>query len=163
MYMKPFALLALLLLSMAASAQVPWMKGKTPVPYQKDTTKVSKPLPPPPDTLTATSVLFVNDTTLLAPSVYLRRAAKAQTFELVFTAAAAATALIGVASYNNNIYVMEDGTVNHLESSTGYYAVAGVFGALAIVNHIVSIHNTRRASESLSRFHLLSNGISIDL
>jgi hypothetical protein len=157
MYMKQFTLLALLMFlvplgSFAQNEDYRFFNEIESPSYTPDTITMSQP-----------SVLFVNDTTLLAPSVYLRRAAKAQTFELILTAASVATALIGVYSYNHNIYVMEDGTVNHLESGTGYYVVAGVFGALAIVNHIISIHSTRRASESLSRFHLMSNGISIDL
>lgn len=146
--MKQFTLLALLMFSMAATAQVPWMKGKTPVPFQKDTTKVSKPLPPPPDTLTVTSALFVNDTTLEAPSVYLRRAANAQRAEMVLTVCS--VALVGLGAADER-------------SSTICFVGAGVTGIIAIIQHLTAISNLKKASKSLSRFHLMSNGISIDL
>ncbi len=148
MYMKRFLLLLAFLLPLAASAQVPWMKGKTPVPFQKDTTRASKPLPPPPDTLTATSVLFVNDSTLKAPSVYLHRAANAQGAEMVLTVCS--VALVGLGAADER-------------SRTICFVGAGVTGIIAIIQHLTVISNLKKASKSLSRFHLQSNGISIDL
>lgn len=148
MYMKLNLLFLALLLPLAASAQLPWLKGKTPVPFQKDTTRAAKPLPPPPDTLTATSVLFVNDSTLEAPSVYLRRAANAQGAEMVF--AVCSVALVGLGAADER-------------SSTICFVGAGVTGIIAIIQHITAISDLKKASKSLSRFHLQSNGITIDL
>ena len=66
--MKKLIIIAALLLPLAVSAQVPWMKDKTPVPYQKDTLS-SAP---------------ATDTTLESPSYYLRQSANAHNRELLF-------------------------------------------------------------------------------
>ena len=152
MYMKRYLLLFALLLPIAASAQVPWMKGKTPVPFQKDTTRAAKPLPPPPDTLLVSSVLYVHDTTLLPASVYLQRAAGNQTREIIFGAVGGAFLGLAFASPD------QDGT-----PSVPLLVVGGVSAVVAIINHFGSIRNTRKAGKALSRVRLQSNGLTIDL
>lgn len=141
---------ALLCLALSASAQLPWLKGKTPVPYQKkpvDTTKVAAPVPPPPDTLLATVTLTL-DTSLLSPSYYLRSSACARSREFWFGLVAGGFGGLAVAS----------------EDARGICVIgAGVFGLLSLINHFQSISDLKKASRSLSRVHLSAGGVTIDL
>ena len=141
---------ALLCLALSASAQLPWLKGKTPVPYQKkpvDTTKVTAPVPPPPDTLLATVTLTL-DTSLLSPSYYLRSSANAQKREFLFGVLSGGFAALAVYS--------EDGRPIAI-------AGAGLCGVIALINHFTAISDLKKASKSLSRVHLTAGGVTIDL
>jgi hypothetical protein len=149
--MKRVVILAALLccLSFSLSAQVPWMKGKTPVPYQKkpvDSTKVAEPVPPP-DTLLATVTLTL-DTSLLSPSYYLRSSANSHKREFWFGVLSGGFAGLAVAS----------------EDARALCGIsAGVFGVLALINHFQAISDMKKASKSLSRVHLTAGGVTIDL
>ena len=148
--MKKLILIAALLLPLAASAQLPWMKGKTPVPYQKDTVAKSSPVldtTPAFATLPAT-VTFTLDTTLESPSYYLRLSANAHNRELLF----------GVLSGGFVTLAALD------ESSRGLcIAGAAICGVAAIVNYFSSSANLKKAGRSLSRLHVNAGGVAIDL
>lgn len=149
---KMFLFLALLalLLPLAASAQVPWMKGKTPVPFQKDTTKVvHKPdTVPPAPSVPITDLAFDLDTTLLSPSYYINSSASAQMCSFIFTVLAA--------GFTTSSFFVQDLTEPLLVG-------AGLCGLIAIINHLSSVSDLRKASKSLSRVHFSAGGVSIDL
>ena len=147
--MKKLILIAALLLPLAASAQLPWMKGKTPVPYRKDTVSSAPATDTTPAfaTLPAT-VTFTLDTTLEAPSYYLRQSANAHNRELLF----------GVLSGGFVTLAALD------ESSRGLcIAGAAICGVAAIVNYFSSSANLKKAGRSLSRLHVNAGGVAIDL
>ena len=147
--MKRYLLLLALLLPVAASAQLPWMKGKTPVPYQKDTTDKEAPLPPSPSFDTVPASLTVTlDTTLESPSYYLRLSANAHNRELLF----------GVLSGGFVTLAALD------ESSRGLcIAGAAICGVAAIANYFSASSNLKKAGKSLSRLHVAAGGVTIDL
>lgn len=144
MYMKRYLLLLALLLPLAASAQLPWMKGKTPVPYQKDTTDKEAPsFETVPASLTVTL-----DTTLESPSYYLRLSANAHNREFLF----------GVLSGGFVTLAALD------ESSRGLcIAGAAICGVAAIANYFSASSNLKKAGKSLSRLHVTAGGVTIDL
>ena len=147
--MKKLILIAALLLPLAASAQLPWMKGKTPVPYQKDTLSSAPATDTTPAfvTLPAT-VTFTLDTTMESPSYYLRQSANAHNRELLF----------GVLSGGFVTLAALD------ESSCGLcIAGAAICGVAAIVNYFSSSANLKKAGRSLSRVHVNAGGVAIDL
>lgn len=148
--MKKLILIAALLLPIAASAQLPWMKGKTPVPYQKDTVAKSSPVldtTPAFATLPAT-VTFTLDTTLESPSYYLRQSANAHNREFLF----------GVLSGGFVTLAAID------ESSRGLcIAGAALCGVASLINYFSASSNLKKAGRSLSRLHVTSGGVTIDL
>ena len=147
--MKKLIIIAALLLPLAVSAQVPWMKDKTPVPYQKDTLSSAPATDTTPAfaTLPAT-VTFTLDTTLESPSYYLRLSANAHNRELLF----------GVLSGGFVTLAALD------ESSRGLcIAGAAICGVAAIVNYFSSSANLKKAGRSLSRVHVNAGGVAIDL
>ena len=147
--MKKLIIIAALLLPLAVSAQVPWMKDKTPVPYQKDTLSSAPATDTTPAfaTLPAT-VTFTLDTTLESPSYYLRLSANAHNRELLF----------GVLSGGFVTLAALD------ESSRGLcIAGAAICGVAAIANYFSSSANLKKAGRSLSRVHVNAGGVAIDL
>lgn len=164
--MKRYLLLFALLLPIAASAQVPWTKGKTPVPYQKDTTAKEAPLPPSPSFETVPASLTVTlDTTMLSASYHLQKAAKAQT--LSFVSALGGGVLVAIGLKVDSEYqppVTEDGVVMaHQNPGTIFYFAAGAAGLLSLVAYLNSIGHTKDAGKSLSRLHVTAGGVTIDL
>lgn len=164
--MKKLILIAALLLPLAASAQLPWMKGKTPVPYQKDTTAKEAPQPSSPsfDTVPA-SLTITLDTTMLSASYHLQKAAKAQTLSFVSAIGGGVLAAIGLkVDSEYQPPVTEDGVVMaHQNPGTIFYLAAGAAGVLSLVAYLNSIGHTKDAGKALSRVHLNANGVSIDL